>query len=210
MPPAKRSSTRSSTAKKPAAKQSTRSTTATKPAAKKSARTTSTRSTATKKPARSPAPPASRQDSLRAQLQRLLNPLDAMVLTRERVQEALDEAVSRGRMTRADATELLSDLMRRGRRQTDDLLAELEGLLGGTRRAAAAPAERVLREMDRARRATGLGPSFPILGYDDLTAAQVSDRLRDLSPPELRKVRDYERRNANRKSVLAAIEQRLK
>ena len=41
-------------------------------------------------------------------------------------------------------------------------------------------------------------PSFPILGYDDLTAAQVQARLDDLSPAQLRKVRDYERRNANR------------
>ena len=46
----------------------------------------------------------------------------------------------------------------------------------------------------------------PDPGYDDLTAAQVAERLGDLAPPELRKVRDHERRNANRKSVLAAIE----
>ena len=36
------------------------------------------------------------------------------------------------------------------------------------------------REVDRARRATGIGPTFPISGYDDLTAAQVSERLDDL------------------------------
>ena len=44
----------------------------------------------------------------------------------------------------------------------------------------AGSAERVLREVDRARRAAGVGPSFPILGYDDLTAAQVNERLGDL------------------------------
>jgi hypothetical protein len=74
----------------------------------------------------------------------------------------------------------------------------------------AGSAERVLREVDRARRVAGVGPSFPILGYDDLTAAQVNERLDDLDAPELRKVRDYEKRNANRKSVLAAIERKLK
>jgi hypothetical protein len=135
-------------------------------------------------------------DGLRDQLQRLLDPREVVVVTRGRLQEALDDAVERGRMTRDDATDLLTDLVARGR-------ADLEGLLSG-------PAERVLREVDRARRATGIGPTFPILGYDDLTAAQVDERLRDLSPPELRKVRDYERRNANRKSVLASIEQKLK
>ena len=46
-------------------------------------------------------------------------------------------------------------------------------------------------------------------GFDDLTAAQVQARLDDLTPAELRKVRDYERRNANRKTVLAAIETKL-
>jgi len=115
---------------------------------------------------------------------RLVGPLDAIVLTRDRVQEVLDDAVERGRMTRDDATELLAELIRRGRRQTDDLI-------GG------------------ARRATGLGAPFPIAGYDDLTAAHVNERLAALDAPELRRVRDHERRNANRKSVLAAIDRRL-
>jgi len=116
-----------------------------------------------------------------------VNPLDALVLTRERIQEVLDDAVERGRMTRDDATQLLAELVRRG----------------------TAPAAGLLREVDRARRAAGIGASFPITGYDDLTAAQVAERLDDLSVPQLRQVRDYERRNANRKSVLAAVERKL-
>src|SRR5215217_6863325 len=134
--------------------------------------------------------------------------------TRERLQETLDEAVARGRMTRDDAGALLSDLLARGRKGTDDLREDIEGLLvgakGATRKGVSGSAERVLREVDRARRVAGVGPSFPILGYDDLTAAQVNERLGDLGPAELRKVRDYEKRNANRKSVLAAVEQKLK
>jgi hypothetical protein len=46
-------------------------------------------------------------------------------------------------------------------------------------------------------------------GYDDLTAAEVTARLGDFAPRDLRALRDYERRNANRKSVLAAIERKL-
>ena len=67
----------------------------------------------------------------------------------------------------------------------------------------------MLAQADRARRAAGIGPSFPITGYDDLTAAQVQGRLDDLSPAELRKVRDYERRHANRKSVLSTVGKKL-
>jgi polyhydroxyalkanoate synthesis regulator phasin len=151
------------------------------------------------------APPSEPDQGLREQLLRFVNPLELVVLTRERVQEAFDEAVARGRLTRQDASDLVAELLQRGRRQTDDLLADLEQLATRT-----GPGDRMLRELDRARRATGLGPTFPISGYDDLTAAQVQARLGDLAPPELRRVRDYERRNANRKSVLRAIEQRLR
>jgi hypothetical protein len=123
-------------------------------------------------------------ESTRDQLQRLLDPREVVVVTRSKLQAALDDAVERGRMTRDDASSLLTELL------SDS-------------------ADRVRREVDRARRAAGVGGSFPISGYDDLTAAQVVERVRDLSPPELRKVRDYEKRNANRKSVLAAVESKL-
>ena len=42
-----------------------------------------------------------------------------------------------------------------------------------------------------------------------LDTDRVTERLSDLTPAQLRKVRDYERRNANRKSVLSAIERAL-
>ena len=48
-----------------------------------------------------------------------------------------------------------------------------------------------------------------IAEYDDLTAQGVSERLPDLTAPQLRKVRDRERRTARRKTVLAAIEREL-
>jgi hypothetical protein len=122
---------------------------------------------------------------------RIIRPLDLVLLSRERIQETLDEAAERGRVTRSDANELVAELVRRGREQTDDIA----GLL----RAGA----------DRARRAVSPGGSLPIAGYDDLTARQVTERLKGLKPAELRKVGDYERRHANRKSVLAAIDKAL-
>ena len=142
-------------------------------------------------------------DAVRDAIRKVLTPLDAVVITRDRLQEVLDDAVERGRMTRHDASALVTALFERGWSQTDDLISQIEGVVTGT-------PTRIVREVDRARRATGIGSNFPISGYDDLTAAQVNERLGDLTPPELRKVRDYERRNANRKSVLAAVEQRLK
>jgi len=154
----------------------------------------------------------------RANVQHAVDALaQGVVITRDRLQEALDDAVGRGRMTRDDANALAQDLVRRGRKQADALRADLEQLLGraggdlqkratGARRRTVP--DRALREVDRARRVAGLG-KFPILNYEDLTAAQITDRLGDLSPAELRKVRDHERRNANRKSVLNGIEKAL-
>ena len=141
-----------------------------------------------------------------------------MLISRERIQQTLDEAAERGRVTRADANELAVELVKRGRQQTDDLLKDLERMLGrgrdqlgtaGKRVRTTEPVDRIVRSADRARRTMGVGPSFPILGYDDLTANQVAQRLNGLKPAELRKVRDYERRHANRKTVLDAIERAL-
>lgn len=131
-----------------------------------------------------------------------------IILTRERINETLDDAVRRGRMTREDAEELAASLVGVGRRQAQDLLADVEALLGlGRRRTVGTDV--LVRQVDKARRAAGLGASLPIPGYEELTAAQVTERLSDLTVPELRKVRAHERRNANRKSVLAAVDRAL-
>jgi hypothetical protein len=53
-------------------------------------------------------------------------------------------------------------------------------------------------------------PNLPIAGYDELSAAQVQERLEGLTPAELRKLHDYEQRHANRKTVLDRIERRLR
>jgi hypothetical protein len=103
------------------------------------------------------------------------NPL---VITRERLQDILDDAVQRGRMTRDDAADLLAEILRR---------------------AISAPSDVV-------RRVTG---AAPLDGYDELTAAQIVARLAELDDAGLRRVRDYERRNANRKTVLVAVDARL-
>jgi polyhydroxyalkanoate synthesis regulator phasin len=251
--PAKKSSgaSRSTARKTPAKKASgaSRSTAkkspATRAAAKPSgaSRTTAQRSTAKRAPARKRAPAkaaASRttatskanEDAVRQQLNHAREVLErAVVLTRDRIQEAMDDAVERGRMTRDDAEQLVQDLIKIGRKQTEEVRSDIEQLIGkgadvaaigdagktarkrvssAAKTAARTPiADRARREVDRARRAAGVGPTFPILGYDDLTAGQVTSSLDDLTPAELRKVRDYERRHANRKSVLNAVEKKL-
>jgi polyhydroxyalkanoate synthesis regulator phasin len=164
----------------------------------------------------------------------VIRPLNLIMLTRDRIEEVVNDAVERGRMTAEDAQALVQGLVQRGREQTDSVMSDLEGLLErgrgaqgaatsavgqarkrasdtarGAAKRAREQADPVLAQADRARRVAGVGPSFPILGSDDLTAAQVQSRLDGLSPAELRKVRDYEKRNANRKSVLDAVASKL-
>ena len=216
-------------------KPATRKPAARKPAASKTGRKTPPRQAPRARqstdgaadPTGPPREDGSSEDQLLAAIASLRDLLaKGLVITNERVQETVDDAVKRGRMTARDAEELVQNLVAIGRRQTQDTLAELERLVERsatqTRRQARARAkgvsaaarrapgtDRALRTVDRVRRAARLGPAFPITGYEDLTIAQVKERLADLNPAELRKVRDHERRNANRKSVLAAIERKL-
>ena len=151
----------------------------------------------------SPGSPASAEDSstgrvatARGRLVRgVLSPLNAVFLTRKHIEEVVDDAVVRGRMTRSDAQEMIQSLLSRSARATDDFLADLERMLGGGADSLPAPAER---------------RSLPIAGYDELSAAQVQDKLDGLTPAELRKLRDYEARHANRKTVLDRIERKLR
>ena len=157
------------------------------------------------------------------------------------IQEVVDDAVKRGRMTRGDANELVSKLVSRGRKSSNELIRDLERLLKQarkeadtrtskarrevekrgtkTRKQATRAAERVgraardaadkpLAEADKVRRRAG-APGPPITGYEQLTAAQVKSRLKDLNKADLRKVRTQEKRGKDRKGVLDSIENQL-
>ncbi len=147
--------------------------------------------------------------------------------SRERFQDVVDDFVKRGRMTRSDAEKMVSDLVSRSRKQTDTLVKELDKLVKQARQEArrqSAPVRKqagraarqardavdpALAQADRLRRRAGVPSAFPITAYDQLTAAQIKSRLGDLTPAELRRVRDYEKRNGKRKGVVSAVEKKL-
>jgi polyhydroxyalkanoate synthesis regulator phasin len=147
--------------------------------------------------------------------------------SRERFQDVADDFVRRGRMTRSDAEKMVSDLVTRSRKQTDSLVKELDKLVKQARKEAhrqTAPVRKqagraarqardavdpALAQADRLRRRAGVPSPFPITAYDQLTAAQIKSRLGDLTPAELRKVRDYEKQNSKRKGVISAVEKKL-
>ena len=183
------------------------------PKSPRSSSTRTRRSTAASKPSstakRTAAKPAASTNadanlkSLRDLLRR------GAVVTQDHIKDALDDAVKAGRMSRKEASDVARNVVASGRKQADGFRKDLDEVIGRGRTTAAKSGDRVLREVDRARRRAGVGASFPISKYDDLNATQVQARLGDLSKPQLRKVRDYEKRHANRKSVLAAVERKL-
>jgi polyhydroxyalkanoate synthesis regulator phasin len=147
-----------------------------------------------------PALPTS-SDELVANLNALRERLvSSLTLTTDRLQDTVDDAVRRGRMTRKDAEDLLATLVTAGRAQSESLLSDVEHLLGRS--------TAVRATVDRARRRVR-SATFPITGYDDLTAVQITKRLDGLTPAQLRRVRDHERTGDARKSVLVAIERKL-
>ncbi len=158
--------------------------------------------TRTESPAATPVSASERASFAEQLVNRIVNPLGLVLLTRERIQDALDDAAIRGRITRSDANELVAELVKRGRQQTDDLLADVEQLLGRGR-------DQLESATRRARRTVSSSGSLPIAGYDELTAGQVATQLKGLTPVELRALREYERSHANRKSVLSAIDKAL-
>jgi polyhydroxyalkanoate synthesis regulator phasin len=76
----------------------------------------------------------------------------SVTLSRERIQEVIDDAVRRGRMTHGDAEKLLSELLKRGRRQTDVLLGELERLVKQARKEVGGRAVPVRKQATQAAR----------------------------------------------------------
>ncbi|MDO9407588.1 hypothetical protein [Patulibacter sp.] len=157
-----------------------------------------------------------RDDALLAQLTALRRSLARSVAeTGERVQETVEDAVRRGRMTRKDASELAAAIVAASRRQTDEIRQEIEALLergrrtvgkGGTAGAGAALPEAVAIPIEREG---GGERTLPIERYDELTAVLVRKSLTGLSDDELRAVREHEVAHANRKTVLAAVDRLL-
>jgi polyhydroxyalkanoate synthesis regulator phasin len=223
-------SSRSAASRKAAASKS-RSAASRKAAASKGGKATARKRTASKaasgtaktaaRGARSAGVEAKTVAELRDALRKnLIRPMGMVLISRDRIEEVLGEAVDQGRVTARDAQRITSGLVKRGQRQTSDVLKDLEKLLdkgrggvesrtSGARGRAVRRASPALAQVDRVRRSAGVGPNFPITGYDDLTASQIQGRLGTLTPAELRKVRDHERRTGKRKTVLASIEAKL-
>ena len=51
---------------------------------------------------------------------------------------------------------------------------------------------------------------FPIAGYDELNVAEISERLEGLTAAQIREVREYEKRNKDRDTLIGQLDRKLK
>jgi large subunit ribosomal protein L21 len=88
---------------------------------------------------------------------------------------------------------------------------EIQSIAAGARRAAAAPKqeEAPVAAPKAAAAAPEPGPAaavHPVRGYDDLTVVEISDRAKRWKLEQLQVTLEHERKNANRKGAIAALE----
>jgi hypothetical protein len=52
--------------------------------------------------------------------------------------------------------------------------------------------------------------TFPIAGYDEMNVREIGERLEGLSAAEIRKVREHEKRNKNRETLIEQFDRKLR
>lgn len=123
------------------------------------------------------------------------------------LRNAIDEAMTEGmEIAWYDAIEALARSV--GDNETADLVAEIrvdeEQMLDSLRKEIPSLAALVAQTEVPASERANIGE--PWAGYDDMTVAEIRKELDDASPSLLLAVRDYERRNKNRTTVIDATE----
>jgi hypothetical protein len=123
-------------------------------------------------------------------------------LTRESVEayaQFLEEAFSRYR----SGTERATETAQQGARTLTDTTTGLVGTAAGAAGATAGAAAGAAREASDAA-------TFPIPGYDGMTVEEIEGRLGPLTDDQVGRLRDYERQNQNRKTLIDRYDQKLR
>jgi hypothetical protein len=127
-------------------------------------------------------------------------------LARESVEayaQFLDEAFARYR----SGTERAAGSAQQGART---LAETTTGLIGTATGAATETAGAAAGAASGAARSAADEATFPIPGYDEMNVEEISNRLDTLSGDQVRRLRDYERQNQNRKTLIERYEAKLR
>jgi len=113
---------------------------------------------------------------------------------------------------------LTQELVERAERQREAFQTVVEDSLNAYWNAAFAPIsyykeglQQVERQAERQAAAVShITTGLPIAHYDELTVAEISDKLEGLSVDDLKKVRAYEKGHNNRNTLIEQIDRKIK
>jgi hypothetical protein len=131
-----------------------------------------------------------------------------------RLSEQADRQQEAGRAFAKESVEAYMDLLdatfsqyRAGARASGQTAADVVGAATGavtdaTARTVGAATEGAQRTAETA--------TFPIPGYDEMNVDEISERVDALTDEQVRRLRDYERSNQNRKTLIERFDSRLR
>lgn len=152
----------------------------------------------------------------------------SVTIQMSRLQGLMDDLVARGSLTRAEADNLLGQLVSTGKAYSSALMQVLDTVTAAVSpvRATAGLVADTVRQAPKLvpgrRKPTATPPHAPttppadnveslvVPDLDALTVVQVKARLAGLKPADLRRVREREAAGKNRKGVLGEIDRLLK
>jgi hypothetical protein len=123
--------------------------------------------------------------------------------------EALDGAVREVRGQAESNRALTQELVERAERQRDAFRTLLDESVDAYVDLVYAPFAYYRQGLRLVE--TGVnGGGFPIPGYEELNVGEISERLDGLTAAQIREVREYEKRNKNRETLIEQLDRKLK
>jgi hypothetical protein len=124
-------------------------------------------------------------------------------------QEAFDGAVREVRGQAESNRALTQELVERAERQRDAFRTLLDESVDAYMDLVYAPFAYYRQGLRLVE--TGVnGGGFPIPGYDELNVGEISELLDGLTAAQIREVREYEKRNKNRETLIEQLDRKLK
>jgi hypothetical protein len=109
------------------------------------------------------------------------------------------EGVRRSQQAARQGLEATEQVARQGLRVAEEATEQTDEVLRQT--------EKATKEVELR---TAVFSALKTADYDELSVAEIAGRLEDLSTEELRKVREYEKRNKNRETLIEQIDRKIR
>jgi hypothetical protein len=139
--------------------------------------------------------------------------VDHVVALQERntktVQGAIDDTVQEIRHQAESNRALTQELVERAEEQRDAFQTLVEESVDAYMNLVYAPFA-YYRQGLRVVEGAVNGGAFPIPGYDELNVGEIKDMIDGLAAAQIRELREYEKRNKNRETLIEQFDRKLK